>query len=604
MMTKPMISPKPNFNCRCDHPLQIFKIIHPRRSRREPSNRSLSLIKASTSFFAGKQEHQKEYSLPMEVEPSGTPSRRMKSASISDNHPNGSNNSGGVTIGGPNPRHSLAFELAAAMEPDQLDQSDILEKLGFGEDHDDDQVDAENFQDLADQGHIIYQQDEEYDDDFNNYNRAASHQDHQDSLPPNPLRPSYSRSTMASHSRNRNLSINASPLKSSFRESSHFTPTRSSRRVSRSTLNTLDFSPHPTFNLDLEDEMMENDEFEHVSRLNDDIQTDEEGSIYGSRRLLDHDADFDHQHGSDLLEAGLRSTAKFLNILKQSNIDSVVPVNAKTDHNQSASDRQVLVEKMISDMVRTMTEQSRDREAQIRELKEIDIALSRTDRRVLAELEALPVILDSQTLSSPNTTDKTESIDYIEPKIRDEIQIEESAQDEQDEFQTAAGSSTPLAHQISPCTSQEDLTPSGKMHIRNNIDMTPSKISALTLDSSLTPLDNIGQLKLVTTSLIDSLNQINEHTQISRQTQTDVTRKLKGVRTLVTNWKSDHESIENSKEFIHSWEIKHKINLIENEKKSIKGMFEVEINLLSNETEKLLNEAFLNATKLLQSNLA
>ncbi|EST08790.1 hypothetical protein PSEUBRA_001489 [Kalmanozyma brasiliensis GHG001] len=92
---------------------------------------------------------------------------------------------------------------------------------------------------------------------------------------------------------------------------------------------------------------------------------------------------------------------------------------------------------------------------------------------------------------------------------------------------------------------------------------TSASISTISSDSTLTPPPSTVNLPLVesaafaplytaTGSLVGSLTTIHEHTQVTRATSADAARKLKTVRGLVDKWKSDVESVGESEAWIAS----------------------------------------------------
>lgn len=455
-----------------------------------------------------------------------------------------------------NGKQSLAFELAAAMDPTENDQSSILDQLGLGDDDE--------------EGGLGYAQDEDEEevDHGEQTLREGQHDAEAD------LEMVESRQSGSPGWREHGEIDSSSPSKSLSQDLGELTPTRPSRRVSRSTMNTGGYSPHRSYSFDMVDEFAEEDE----ERAEDDLFEGEEEEDYYEQ---EDDSEEDEERSRTILEAGLVSTAHFLAILKQSNTDCQPTSTGGAD--PSSSDRQPAVEKLIVDIVRTMAETSREREAQIRELKEIEVALSHTDRRALAEVDSLPMILEEADFRTYIVGCRAEETDGLH--VRNEEHREEASFDGTQLM--GEGQSTPLANRATSFHNPRPVSVYAPS-VRTG-QQTPSNTSGAgsrILSSSGgvdSPMNQLNQLKLVTTSLIGSLNLINEHTQISRQTQTDVVRKLKGVRGLVTNWKTDHESLENSKEYISRWESELGLHHQDPSHPSsqVRGKFEVQIKLVS-----------------------
>ncbi|KAG0144512.1 hypothetical protein CROQUDRAFT_47255 [Cronartium quercuum f. sp. fusiforme G11] len=472
-------------------------------------------------------------------------------------------------------RQSLAFELAAAMDPEETDQSSILDKLGLGDGDEDDEVSYG--QEVDDNGMDEYtiRQDEEVEEAEGNEHRTrkTSIETRSSGLPGS--LPGWHEGFGP-----------GSPAKSMIRDDRQLTPTtRQTRRSSRSTVNTTGFSPRKSsFAYGVADEYGEETEEEDFEDMGEFDESD------GSET--------DEERARTVLEAGLVSTAHFLAVLKQSNTDyipSATGLVSDLTTEESTSDRQPAVEKLIVDLVRTMADTVREREAQIRELKEIEVALSHTDRRALAEVESLPMMLEDADFRSYIVGKMSAEIDDTYPVADEhETEVELTGLDEQG---LAEGQITPLAHHGSAqnlrSTSVHRFDSLG--YTRKNVG---SRIVSTGAGPHAGPMNQLDQLKLVTTSLINSLNLINEHTQIGRQTQTEVVRKLKGVRGLVTNWKADHDSLENSKECISRWESE--LGLDDPSTGKVRGKFEVQIKLATTEAEKLLEDASEQARFLLR----
>jgi len=524
-----------------------------------------------------------------------------------------------------NHRQSLAFELAAAMEPEENDQASILEQLGLGDDDDEGlTADGGNPDDEADDQEDTIYEGEEYSnsDHFNVIDDQTALQ----FLEPERLRNQPSRSTIGStnkrYSHASTFGSSCSPRKSSVREASLSTPKKTlNRELSRSTLNTIDSTPHSNVGI------LDIDEFRDSIDLRQDpsqIDDHEEEGMYGSQRSSEVSEDGD----AEILEAGLKSTAKFLNLLKQSNTDcptSLVsnkalnsqqnpptsPLTPTTTRTvvENQSDKQPIVEKMITDIVRTMTEQVRDRESQIRELKEIEIALSRTDRRFLADLDELPNILEERDFRNSTILGKSLALssdltsltrDGLPKPLDDLDQLVDRHDHELVQVDELGEEDEPEGGRLTPTGPRNDQRSSLQTDLGDDAGSKKTEEKR--------PIENLGELKLITNSLIHSLNQIHEHTQISRQTQIEIVRKLKGVKGLVANWRTDFDSIQNSIDFISKWELGQFHTPDDSlgsppkdyRDKKIRGIFEVQVKLATSEVEKLLNDAFINASALLQ----
>ncbi|KAM0786544.1 hypothetical protein ACM66B_002001 [Microbotryomycetes sp. NB124-2] len=214
-----------------------------------------------------------------------------------------------------------------------------------------------------------------------------------------------------------------------------------------------------------------------------------------------------------LLEQTSQASTRFLEILrvhttrevdanKTPSTLSAPTFDASANSSQDALlgfiDRQPLLEKLASDVIKTIQEEARQRESQLQELIELERAFSRGDaawQQALAGIEALP---DWTPISAIG------------------VAVVQQA----------------LSPAVSPILTNGDASPRQPLS-------SPALIS-----------DEMTSLREATSSFIASLSSINEVTQVNTVAAADVGRKLRAVRNQVATLAEDFASYERSAAFV------------------------------------------------------
>lgn len=412
--------------------------------------------------------------------PYRAPQRRSNMRNVS-----GTSSSDGTGGAGGASRQSLAFELAAAMDTDQSSTSDLLNELGITE-----EVDEEG-------------QEDEY----------AEQEDEWDELGGN----DRSNAQESPRSRHLDLPHHEDPLSTPMhrqRSSRSSALSSSAQGGSPAGPSTAHTSPPSGLAAD-----------EHASEV---------------------EAEWDFAEDARVLSEATASTDAFLTLLRQTNDPSVVHSSPRSslrpsglgNDGKAGETGETTVERLIGQVVKAMAEQTRDREAQVRELKEMEKALAKTNPRILADLEALPSPSPSPSpLTSMATLEHTTNGTEEDPDTpRAEVFGTSSAGsvfDDEDDLDPAFAPATPTSptlHRMSLPDRASDPVP------------------------SLDALSSLSHLRSLTSSLILSLSSLNDHSQIARASNAEAARRLKNVRTMARDWKGEVEEVEASRRRIGEWE--------------------------------------------------
>ncbi|KAH8927658.1 hypothetical protein BT69DRAFT_1277855 [Atractiella rhizophila] len=264
------------------------------------------------------------------------------------------------------------------------------------------------------------------------------------------------------------------------------------------------------------------------------------------RETPDPDATF--LSASAALEESLAHTQTFLTRLRTHSTVEVSPegvvrgVSAETD--VAFVDRQPMVEKLVYDTVRTLYDTSKEREGQIRELREAEREAGKQDKSwqdVLGGLEELPKF----------EWEKEDFLAAVEPLEDEEIDGDvEGLGDHDDEGRRTPihANGTKRSRSSSESSYGEVIPPTSPLSIQNANGFPLPSLSA---PQTVSP---ILSLRSITSGLISQLSRINESNQVFAAQTSDAGRKLKHLRGVLATWKEELRSVERSKEAIEEWE--------------------------------------------------
>lgn len=244
-------------------------------------------------------------------------------------------------------------------------------------------------------------------------------------------------------------------------------------------------------------------------------------------------------------ESSLESTGLFLFHLRQHTSTEIDPyASPNTPHSTTGlftsiepkpidyTDRQPLVEKAATAVIKSMYEAAKQREGQVRELIEIERLVSKNEvgwQAALASLEELP----------RDEEEGGHEFDVVENGVSHD---EDGGQE--------------LEALLSP-SAEEDVpfNPSTK-HTRNlSLEPPPLPRPTSTKSPSLAHSE-LTHLRTITTSLISALSAINEVTQVHRASCGEAGRKLRALRNHLVTVETDLQGLARSEEFIAEYEAK------------------------------------------------
>ncbi|GAC94869.1 hypothetical protein PHSY_002442 [Pseudozyma hubeiensis SY62] len=213
------------------------------------------------------------------------------------------------------------------------------------------------------------------------------------------------------------------------------------------------------------------------------------------------------------MTATLHATQSFLERLsklsstKDSTTRSTVPDTAEEEDTAR-------LESAAARYLTLISQSSMEREAQLRELRELDRRLER----------------DLPTFSQPSFDLSASSSLSTLPELEDPA---------------AAGESFESSTDSSPLHRRHRATSS----IGSDSTIIPPTSSGHLLDTQL-----FAPLYTSTLDLVSSLNGLHEHSQVMKSSTADATRKAKTVRGLIAQWKAEVESVEVSEAKIRTYE--------------------------------------------------
>ena len=164
-----------------------------------------------------------------------------------------------------------------------------------------------------------------------------------------------------------------------------------------------------------------------------------------------------------------------------------------------------------------------EREAQVRELRELDRKVSRL---LSYPSSGMSSSFSNDTLLSPSTSG---------------MELPDLVEDESSSLPSSPTSP------ISPTKSRGHRATASVESDSTITDLTPLTVPT---DKPLLEGGLFAPLYTSTTTLLTSLTTLYEHTQITKSSTADAARKLKTLKGLISQWKMEQESVEASEEWI------------------------------------------------------
>ncbi|PWN36064.1 uncharacterized protein FA14DRAFT_160957 [Meira miltonrushii] len=288
-----------------------------------------------------------------------------------------------------------------------------------------------------------------------------------------------------------------------------------------------------------------------ADEVNDSNSNDEDPRHPTSTDSIDDEARArkDQEHylvSSEILGDSIRQTDAFLHKLRKVADTGTTTANttlpSSTSSNSITSgvagiDDTASIEKTAAGIVRQLRDHTQLREGQVRELQEYDRIL----RRAFEEGgEYLIALAESEEISENPGAEVT-----ILPEERDPLGVTAAAaasinrrnHPRDDSIMSDDGDDSALTA-VSPSQTFADLSLAD--------DTAKGRVP--------TTFQNLIGLQQSTSDLIVSLGAIHEHSQIAHASMGDAQRRIRNIRTVLTNWQQEIRSIEQSQSWIASWE--------------------------------------------------
>jgi hypothetical protein len=248
-----------------------------------------------------------------------------------------------------------------------------------------------------------------------------------------------------------------------------------------------------------------------------------------------------------ILNQDLETTDLFIENLRRMDAD---PLSTSTHLGSSAFEPPL--ERLASDVIRRINDSAREREGQVRELREFDkefrlIAGQAGGNELLGELDEL------------------EDVEGFRDESKDRDSRLESgpgglqAVEEEEEPIGRRDASTDWELDPNRVLGDEDAMDYGDLDRPDS--PSPAKESSPLPPPPLpgipTPTSTITQLaymRSITQSLIQSLSTVVEHTQVTGAATAEAGRKIRALKNKLGGWRAESESAERSMEKIEKWE--------------------------------------------------
>lgn len=302
-----------------------------------------------------------------------------------------------------------------------------------------------------------------------------------------------------------------------------------------------------------------------------DEESEEEDDREHTGELPSQNEDHPHAESEASNGEGLDLQMEKLQNIMHSSLDSTSSARGDANGVHSSSDQtqpflqqlrqfsksdEFLVEKMTSQFIKQMYDIARDREAQIRELREMERIITRLPigAHTSAPISFAPAKKAAAAPApAPTSTgeDTPLSLGELPPPPFSPSEVTNTPADD---LQDSLASLLALLPRSSLLTSAPILSPTlPEAPDESNpqeYPITPNTPSRTTTASS--PLHSLRNL---TDDLVSSLERINEQTQVSRALTSNASRRLKALRGAVIGWKADLHDAEQSQAWIEQHEL-------------------------------------------------
>ncbi|KDN44745.1 hypothetical protein K437DRAFT_129830 [Tilletiaria anomala UBC 951] len=242
------------------------------------------------------------------------------------------------------------------------------------------------------------------------------------------------------------------------------------------------------------------------------------------------------------LEETLRMTDAFLSKLKERNTIRVAQQTSSASIvTGTAPDDTGALEINAAAILRLLQDTTKEREAQVRELKEMGIAFARPEAEWQAALADVAGIGDEADQSIDRSA--------LNPEEVDSLGFAAIGSSSGDVIPQSDGASD-----IFSSGPRRAVLPSSTASSSNKHASMAAAVVQYPQSHKSTTASQMHDLQACTESLISSLGTMNEHAQVHRAAMNDASRKLRSLRAVLTQWRTEIDGVARSRAWIEEWE--------------------------------------------------
>jgi len=210
------------------------------------------------------------------------------------------------------------------------------------------------------------------------------------------------------------------------------------------------------------------------------------------------------------------------------------------------------LERLATDFIRRINDSTREREGQVRELREVE----KEFKKIAGQAGGMELLGELDELEKAEEEEKEKESRHVrKASVGLHTLQEEEELLERDDWELdpnrVLGDEDGLDY-------NDPYRPESPSPVKESSSLPPPPSS-----SSPTPANSIvhlGYMRTITQSLITSLTTVVENTQVTGATTADAGRKIRALKTKLGGWRAESESAERSMEKIEKWEAAGGIN--------------------------------------------
>lgn len=295
-------------------------------------------------------------------------------------------------------------------------------------------------------------------------------------------------------------------------------------------------------------EVVVSDELENTFQKHPDWASN--GDVFSNSKLSQSGSEVQQAPHDPLtiLNKDLETTDLFIENLRRMDVDP-----SSTLTHLGSSTFEPPLEKLASDVIRRINDSAREREGQVRELREFD----KEFRRIAGEAGGNELL---------GELDELEEVDgfHDEPKEK-ESRLESGpgglhAVEEEEEPLRRRDASTDWELDPNRVLGEDDTMEYGDLDRPDS--SSPAKESSPLppppplpgIPTPASTITHLAYMRSITQSLIQSLSTVVEHTQVTGAATAEAGRKIRALKNKLGGWRAESESAERSIEKIEKWE--------------------------------------------------